>query len=721
MIDTPPFGGGAGDRWPEPPPAPRPGLRWWSAPLSDLPGVTAQTEKAAAALGLQTVEDLLSQLPSRHEHYEQAHAISTLMPGEETTVRARLKSITVRPTRRRRLRMVRARVEDESGALDAIWFNQDYLARVLQPDDWLLLRGKVDSGRGRIKSLSVKAHEVLGRGASEGLHTQGLVPTYPGSEALPPRRVRELVDKARPMMRAAPESLPYALRRRLRVPHVADALHAAHFPASFPQRQLGRGRLVLEELLVLQLGLLLLRRAEQRRAGAPVLEGTDELVSRIVKSLPFTMTVDQERCRQEIAADLADSTPMRRLLQGEVGSGKTLVATLAICQAVEAGYQAALLVPTETLAEQHLATLDQQLMPAGITPVLITGKVARRERESRLLEVRSGTAQVIVGTQALFSSGVDFDRLGLVIVDEQHRFGVEQRQVLAENAERAGGGATHLLYMTATPIPRTLALTAFGELAVSVIRDRPPGRQPVATEWVREDAREDAYERVRAELRAGRQAYVICPRVSEGETEDEGRAATAEADRLREGAFAAFEVGLVHGAQRTDDKRAAMAAFDAGRTDVLVATTVVEVGIDVPNATVMIIEDAERFGLAQLHQLRGRVGRGEHAGRCIAFGEPGTEEAERRLEAFAQTNDGFRLAELDLEIRGEGSMMGRRQAGATDLRFARVGRDLEEVERARAEAIAVLEGDPGLSAAEHGPLRAAVQARFVHIPRLLDA
>jgi ATP-dependent DNA helicase RecG len=475
------------------------------------------------------------------------------------------------------------------------------------------------------------------------------------------------------------------------------------------------------ELIVLQLGLLILRRAEQSRRSAPPLVGTGELVGKVVGALPFTMTVDQERCRKEIGADLEGTAPMRRLLQGEVGAGKTLVAALAICQAVEADRQAALLVPTETLAEQHFVTLDALLGPAGLSPVLITGKIPKRERENRLLQVTTGTAQVVVGTQALFSAGVHFNSLGLVVVDEQHRFGVEQRQALAEEAGRAGDGAAHLLYMTATPIPRTLALTAFGELAVSVLRDRPPGRQPVETEWVRDDRRDEAYERVRAELRAGRQAYVICPRVQESGEDDEGRAATAEAERLRSGPFAAFTVGLAHGAQRPDEKRAAMAAFDSGETDVLVATTVVEVGIDVPNATAMIIEDAERFGLAQLHQLRGRVGRGEHPGTCIAFGEPTTEEGERRLEAFAQTTDGFRLAELDLEIRGEGSMMGRRQAGATDLRFARVGRDAEHVERAREIATVLLDSDPELAEPRHELLRRAVRERFAGIPRLLEA
>jgi ATP-dependent DNA helicase RecG len=486
---------------------------------------------------------------------------------------------------------------------------------------------------------------------------------------------------------------------------------------------------VLEELIVLQLGLEAVRRHEARRRRAPALAATGERSGALLAALPFVLTAEQRRVSGEIARDIAQPRPMRRLLQGEVGSGKTVVAALAICQAVEAGAQAALMVPTETLAEQHLRTLDALLAPVGIAPVLLTGRVPRAERERRLMALRTGTAPLAVGTQALLSEGVEFASLGLVIVDEQHRFGVEQRQALAERtAEEGGGRAPHLLYMTATPIPRTLALTAYGDLRVSTIRGRPPGRSPVATRWVREDDREEAYEAIRAELRRGRQAYVICPLVeaADGAADgpapaDEARAAVAEAQRLAAGPLAAFSVGLAHGAQRGDERREAMAAFAAGRTEVLVATTVVEVGIDVPNATVMLIEDADRFGLAQLHQLRGRVGRGEHPGLCLLLGDPVTEDGARRMEAVVQTDDGFRLAELDLALRGEGSIMGVRQAGATDLRFARLGRDRRELAQARQIARRTLREDPALRRPEHALLREAMRERFADLPKLLDA
>jgi ATP-dependent DNA helicase RecG len=717
-IPTPPLGLGRGAPWPAPPPPKSPGPAWWDAPITDLPGVGGTTGRRAAALGIEVIGRLLEHLPMRYDAFDQdVRPLAGLRAGEEVTVRVRLDDISVRPTRRRSLRLVRARVHDASGAITATWFNQEHLARILQPGDELLLRGKV-GGEGR-REIAVRTHEVIGGTGSEGLHTRGLVPVYPATEQMPVRRIRELVDLARPLARAAPERLPAWVRERLALPGVADALVAVHFPRSRRESLLGRRRLVVEELMVLQLGLEAVRRRQADTGAAPVLAATGALSGPVLAALPFSLTPAQRRAGGQIARDLTRHRPMRRLLQGEVGSGKTLVAVLAMCQAVEAGAQAAILVPTETLAEQHLRTLDGLLAPAGIAPVLLTGRVPKAERERRRLALRSGTAPVVVGTQALLSEGVEFDRLGLVVVDEQHRFGVEQRQALAERTA-GGDGAAHILYMTATPIPRTLALTAYGDLTVSTIRTRPPGRSPVETVWVREEDRERAYERVRAELRAGRQAYVICALVEEGAAA-EARAATTEADRLRAGPFAAFTVGLVHGAQATDEKRAAMLDFAEGRTDLLVATTVVEVGIDVANATMILIEDADRFGMAQLHQLRGRVGRGEHPGLCMLFADPPTEDGARRLEALTQTNDGFRLAELDLEIRGEGSILGLRQAGPTDLRFARLSRDRRELAQARHVARRTLAADPHLSLPENRLLRAAVLQRFDALPRLLDA
>jgi len=696
----------------------RPGPGWWCADLSQLPGVGPATARRAAGIGIGDIGALAEHLPTRYLAYDSARPVSGLADGEEATIRVVLDSIAVVPTRRRGLKIVRARVHDDSGAITAVWFNQAYLAGVLQPGDELMIRGQMKARPQR--QVTVKAHEVLGGGSSAGVHTEGLVPVYPATEALPARKLREMVDAARPYVRAAPEILPTWVRARVSLPSRADALMAMHFPRSAREPRSARRRLAFEELLVLQLGLIAVRRHEEFARRAMALPGTGEVTDRVRESLPFTLTAEQQRVARQIARDLARERPMRRLLQGEVGAGKTVVAALACAQAVEAGAQAAILVPTETLAEQHLRTLDALLAPAGIAPVLITGNVPRAERERREMAVATGTAQVVVGTQALLVGGVRFHRLGLVIVDEQHRFGVEQRQALADQAGD-GADAAHLLYMTATPIPRTLALTAYGDLRVSAIRGRPPGRQDIATRWVREEQRDEAYEQVRAELRRGRQAYVICPMVTENEAGTAARSAVEEARRLAEGPFSAFRVGLAHGAQRPEDRRAAMAAFAAGDTDLLVATTVVEVGIDVPNATVMVIEDADRFGLAQLHQLRGRVGRGEHPGSCLVFAEPGAEDGTRRLEALVQTNDGFRLADIDLDIRGEGSIMGLRQSGPTDLRFARLSRDRRSLAQARRIAKVALERDPRLEHPEHALLADAVRDAFPDMPRLLDA
>lgn len=718
-LQPPPFGAARGTPWPALPAPPAEGLHRLMAPLTTLPGVGAAAATRLAGLGLDSVDELLAHLPARYLRYDEARPLGALQIGEEATVRVTVTRIGVRPTRRRRLRIVEAAVRDATGAALAVWFNQEYLVRTLEAGTELLLRGTLEAGRP--PRLKVKTHEIIGTGTSTGLHTEGLVPVYPATEAVPARRIRELVDHCRPVIDTMVECLPAWMRRRLRLPHAPDATMGLHFPRTARDPQRGRRRLVLEELIVLQLGLGALRRLEAQGRPAPALVGDGAARSAVRAALPFTLTDEQERVIGEIARDLGRERPMRRLLQGEVGSGKTVVAALAICQAVEAGRQAALLVPTETLAEQHLRSLDALLAPAGIVPVLMTGKVPKAERERRRMALSTGTATVAIGTQALLTEAATFDRLGLVVVDEQHRFGVEQRQLLADRASDSGEElAAHLLYMTATPIPRTLAITAYGDLQVSTIRGRPPGRSPIATEWVREPRREAAYESVRAELRAGRQAYVICPLVDSGAAA-EARAAVEEADRLRSGPFAAFTVGLAHGAQKADEKRAAMSAFARGDTDILVATTVVEVGIDVPNATVIVIEGADRFGLAQLHQLRGRVGRGEHPGRCLLFGEPASEEGERRLEALTQMNDGFRLAELDLDLRGEGTVLGTRQSGATDLRYARLARDRRELAQARQIARRTLRADPRLARPEHALLRAAVQERFADIPRLLDA
>jgi ATP-dependent DNA helicase RecG len=499
------------------------------------------------------------------------------------------------------------------------------------------------------------------------------------------------------------EPLPAALRARDRLPERSAALLAAHFG----DHEGGRQRLAYEEMLLLQIALL--RRRARRREGsrAAALEPPAELTARwLADSLPFAPTGDQRKAMETIDAELERDRPMQRLLMGEVGSGKTVVALYAMLRAVESGGQAALMAPTETLAEQHFATL-QGLMPGELVQAaLLTGSTPGGRRADLLGKLASGELKLLVGTHALIEEAVEFDRLAVAVVDEQHRFGVNQRRALDRKAPDSL--APHVLHMTATPIPRTLALTAYGDLDVTVLRELPAGRRPIETHvCATERERSRAYERIREELRHGRQAFVVCPLVEESELL-QARAATAEFERLRTGELRDFDVVLLHGQMRPREKQESMAAFAAGGADVLVATTVIEVGIDVPNASVMLVEDADRYGISQLHQLRGRIGRGPHDSLCLLFGP----KESARLRALADHRDGFKLAEIDLELRGEGEMLGTRQSGLQAFRFARLPEDVELLERARMRARTILDEDPELTRPEHALIADALLAAF---------
>jgi ATP-dependent DNA helicase RecG len=490
---------------------------------------------------------------------------------------------------------------------------------------------------------------------------------------------------------------------RERLADRASALRAAHFPDGEEDGELGRRRLAFDELLLVQL--VLLRRRRQRRAAAwaPVLDEERSLTARWLSSmLPFPLTGDQSRALDAVDADVSQPRPMQRLLMGEVGSGKTVVALYAMLRAVEHDLQAAMMAPTETLAEQHFATI-QSLMPGSVVPIgLLTGSTPGRRRADVLGKLASGELSLVVGTHALIEDAVEFARLGLVVVDEQHRFGVRQRAAL--DAKGVSGESPHVLHMTATPIPRTLALSNYGDLDVTVLRELPRGRRPIQTfvcSTERERAR--AYDRIREELRAGRQAFVVCPLVEESDAL-QARAATAEFERLRSGELRDFSVVLLHGQMRPAAKAEAMAAFASGTADVLVATSVIEVGIDVPNATVMLVEDADRYGISQLHQLRGRIGRGSHASLCLLFGS----KESARLRALAKSGDGFELAEIDLQLRGEGELVGTRQHGLAQYRVAELPRDAELLERARMYAERIAAGDPELCEPDHALLSDAL-------------
>jgi ATP-dependent DNA helicase RecG len=656
--------------------------------------------KALAALGIETVGDLLEHLPHAHRDRRDVRLARELSVGEEATVAVSVRGVTVKPMRDRRRKRVEARVVDESGPLVAVWFNQPWIARQLGEGAVVLLHGKLR----RRGELWVTEHELLDGGGAP-VHTVGLVPVHPATEGISAGRLRQLVwDHYRAIYHVI-EPLPARLRTRERLGERAAALGAAHFPDREEDEREARRRLAFEELFLLQVALAGRRRARREGRRARPLAARGVVVDRWRWSLPFELTGDQARAIAEIDVDLGRGHPMQRLLMGEVGSGKTVVALAAMLRAVENGAQAALMAPTETLAEQHHRTLDSLL--GGSLPVeLLTGSTSAARRRDLLGRLADGQLQLVVGTHALIEGAVEFRDLAVVVVDEQHRFGVRQRAAL--DAKAPDGLAPHALHMTATPIPRTLSLTAYGDLDGTVLRELPQGRRPVETHVVDgARARARAYERIREEIEAGRQCFVVCPLVEESEAL-QARAATAEFERLRAGEFRGLRVELIHGQLPSKQKAAAMEAFADGDADVLVATSVIEVGIDVPNATVMLIEAAERYGLSQLHQLRGRVGRGEHPSLCILFGDPTLP----RLEAIAKERDGFRLAEIDLELRGAGDVLGTRQHGLPEFRVARLPEDTELLVRARDRADEIQLADPGLAEPDHGLLREAVVARF---------
>ncbi len=671
---------GAPVRWPRPSRLEEP-VRWHPAPAAE----------GAEALGLTTVGALLAHLP---RDTGEARTVGELALEETATVLVEVRSVRSRPVRRRGMRpLVEAVVGDGTGVMTATFFNQPWLANQYKPGTRLMLQGKYQ-GRNRFRvSHHARTQEVAAVGES--------VAEYPATKGLTSTQILAQVHEHRDRIGDVVEPLPAAIRVAEGLPPRADALAAAHFG----DREAGRQRLAFDELLVDQIVQLRLRR--ERRASESASPLTDEpTMSREWQErlLPFTATGDQVAAMAEVDADLARERPMSRLLMGEVGSGKTVVAVHAMLRAVEHGMQAALMAPTETLAEQHFATI-QALMPGALVPVaLLTGSTPAGRRADTLGKLRSGELPLIVGTHALIEEGVAFDRLAVVVVDEQHRFGVRQRAAL--DAKAPAGLAPHVLHMTATPIPRTLRLASFGALDVTALRELPRGRRPIETHVVSgERERDRAYERIREELVAGRQAFVVCPLVEESEALA-ARAATAEYERLAATEFADFSVVLLHGQMRARDKAAAMERFASGEADVLVATTVIEVGIDVPNATVMLVEDADRYGISQLHQLRGRVGRGEHASLCLLFGP----RESLRLKALAEHTDGFRLAEIDLELRGEGELTGTRQSGLARFRFALLPDDAALLERAHARARAVLAEDPLLEAPEHALLAGELAA-----------
>ncbi|HSL52309.1 MAG TPA: ATP-dependent DNA helicase RecG [Candidatus Deferrimicrobiaceae bacterium] len=684
-----------------------------ATPLQFLKGVGPQRAKLLANLGLHTVEDTLYYLPVRHEDRSQLTPLRSLKPDEVTTVSGTIRAVSPPPRGRPRVPLS-VLLSDGTGYLTCVWFGQAYLERLFQRGQRLIVHGKAQRYRAGPLQMHVKDYEIVedeageaaGEPSDETLHTGRLVPIYGLTRGLTARPMRRLMKRlVDAHVDDLDDPLPDALRARHRLPPLPEALRAGHFPKAESDYAAARRRLVYDEFLLLQLGLAIRRQRQGRQPGL-AMNPPGALARRLLATLPFALTAAQERVWREIRLDMAEPYPMNRLLQGDVGSGKTVVAALAILTAVESGYQAALMAPTEILAEQHLMTLTQLLEPLDVRVALLTNAVKGKARERVLAAAAAGEIGCVVGTHALVQENVKFHRLGLAVVDEQHRFGVHQRATL-----RRKGESPDVLVMTATPIPRTLALTLYGDLEVSVIDELPPGREPVVTRARPASARGKIYRFLREQVADGRQVYVVCPLVEESEALDL-QAATEMAERLQREVFPDLSIGLLHGRMPFAEKDRVMREFKAGAIHVLVSTTVIEVGIDVPNASVMLVEHAERFGLSQLHQLRGRVGRGPWKSYCILLSGASSEDAKRRLQAMTATNDGFKIAEADLALRGPGDFFGTRQSGLPEFRVADLLRDAAALEAARRDAVALIREDPNLLAPPHRALRAALLLRW---------
>ena len=657
------------------------------APITAVRGIGPRTAEQMQKLGIITIRDMLTFYPRRYVDYGTLKSINRLVYGEQVTILGTIWETSVRGSRGRQ-KLVRSIIGDGTGTIQCTWFNQPWLADKLRTGVAVMLSGKVDMYLGRLVFTSPEWELV----EKEQLHTGRIVPVYPLTAGLNAKAMRKHVKRAVDYWaRRTPDSLPDEVRVRQGLMKLETALLQIHFPDNLDRLKAARCRLVFDELLVLQLGMLRLRRRWRSQPGIP-LQVPDGWLETFIGRLSFQLTAAQQRSLTAILGDMAGKVPMNRLLQGDVGSGKTVVAAAAIAAAVQAGAQAALMAPTEILAEQHVNSLRQLLGDARLG--LLTGRLPAAEKKAIYDELAAGAVDVVVGTHALIQAGVAFKKLGLAIVDEQHRFGVEQRAAL-----RQKGHNPHVVVMTATPIPRTLALTLYGDLDISVIDELPPGRQVVETRWLQSAARERAYSFIHTQIESGRQAFVICPLVEASNT-SEAKAATEEYRRLQESVFPRLKLGLLHGRMKGEEKEAAMTAFYQGETDILVSTSVVEVGIDVPNASTMLVEGANRFGLAQLHQFRGRVGRGEHKSYCLLLADNTTPDAEERLAALEATNDGFVLAEKDLELRGPGEFFGTRQSGLPDLKLASLS-DVGLLEQARNEAQVLFDLDPPLELPEH--------------------
>jgi ATP-dependent DNA helicase RecG len=682
------------------------------SPITILRGISSNLAAKFGKLNVNTIRDLLYFFPNRHLDYSQMKTISELTEGNEETIVANVWQ--VREVRLGVRRSTEAIIGDETGNIRVIWFNNPYITKQLSTNKRVVISGRLSIFKGRPVFQSPEWELLEDK---ELMHTGRLVPLYPLTKGLYPRQLRKLMKETiDSWSHNLGEFLPTQLRQRCNLLELPQAIHQAHFPEDEDMKRRARVRLAFDELFLLQLGVLIRKHKWQNNQSAIAFTIETQILETWMKSLPFALTTAQERVITEILNDLRKSKPMSRLLQGEVGSGKTAVAIAALLTTVANGCQGAFMAPTEILAEQHFTNVCSLLSRASrteieedylrsysgllsqpVTIALLIGDIKTSKKQELHRRILNGEINIAIGTHALIQKEVEFDKLGLVVVDEQHRFGVTQRSTL-----RQKGFNPHMLVMTATPIPRTLALTLYGDLDLSVIDQLPPGRLEIKTKWLKLTQREKAYTFLRRQVIDGHQAFIICPLIEESEA-IQAKAATAEFEYLSQNVFSNLRLGLLHGRMAAAEKDTIMYRFRLHQVDILVSTPVVEVGIDIPNATVMLIESADRFGLSQLHQFRGRVGRGKKQSYCLLLAENPSEVARERLSIIERIQDGFQLAEEDLKLRGPGEFFGTRQSGIPDLRMAKIS-DITLLELARNEAIELFKNDPGIKNSEHQPL-----------------
>lgn len=653
-----------------------------STPLESVKGVGSKTAEQFAQSGLHTVGDLIEFLPRSYEDFSEVVEIANISPGKRT-IKARCEKISTRPVRRG-LRITTATLADDSGKLQAVWFNQPYRATQLAGREEFYFSGDFEFNYNRYQLTNSSAEKV----SEVPVSTGRIVPIYRAIKGLKSQLVRKILLELRPLMSVLPETLPADVVKREKLITYSDALIAMHFPKTAQDVTKAKERLAFEELFVLLMASQLNKQENAKLTGWHI-PFEQPVVAGFVKQLPFELTGAQRRAAWEIIQDFEKAIPMNRLLQGDVGAGKTVVAGLAARQAASHGFQTAVMAPTEILASQHAETLSKLLEPFGVKVGLLTGSVKGTARKTLYEQISNGSVDVVVGTHALIQATVQFYKLGFVVIDEQHRFGVTQRQELLKKSDHM----PHLLAMTATPIPRSLALTVYGELDVSVLNELPAGRKPIATKIWSPNSRAQLYEKVDSEITSGRQAYVICSLI-DSNPDNELKSVQAEYKKLQNSVFKHRRIGLLHGKLKSEEKDSIMTQFATGSLDILVSTTVVEVGVDVPNATAMIIEDADRFGLSQLHQLRGRIGRSSHQSYCFLVTSDSSKPTQR-LREVEKSNDGFYLAEVDLRLRGPGEIYGRAQHGALNLQVATLG-DTKLIARAQNAARQFVESDQDL-------------------------